>query len=167
MPIANKQCNLPTTFLAVYIGSAFLMQGVPGLRRSRFFVTVLCFLLPIVAGCAVSDLAQIKTMDQANPAPDFTLQSLDGQQVSLSQYRGNVVLINFWVTWCPSCKGEIPALEAAYQANKGQGFVILGVDVGEPRQVVQTFAKGMGISYVVLLDEQEELLIRYGGPGLP
>jgi len=137
------------------------------LTRSRFLATLLGILLPLVAGCAVSDSAPIKTREQAQPAPDLTLQSLDGQQVSLSQYKGSVVLVNFWATWCPSCKREIPALEAAYQANKDQGFVILGVDVGEPRQVVQTFATGMGISYVVLLDEQEKMLVRYGGLGLP
>ena len=124
-------------------------------------------LLPLATGCAVADSARVKTAGEAGPAPDFALQSLDGRQVSLSQYKGSVVLINFWATWCPPCKGEIPALEAAYRANKDRGFVILGVDVGEPGPVVQTFVTGMGISYVVLLDEQERMLVRYGGLGLP
>jgi len=137
------------------------------LRRSRLLLTVLGFLLPVVGGCAVSDLTQVKTMDQGSPAPDLVLQSLDGPQVSLSQYKGSVVLINFWATWCPPCKEEIPTLEAAYRAHKDRGFVILGVDVGEPGSVVRNFVKEMGISYVVLLDEQERMLVRYGGVGLP
>jgi peroxiredoxin len=124
-------------------------------------------LLPLATGCAVADSARVKAAGQAGPAPDLSLQSLDGRQVSLSQYRGSVVLINFWATWCPPCKGEIPALEAAYRAHKDRGFVILGVDVGEPGPVVQTFVRRMGISYVVLLDEQERMLVRYGGLGLP
>ena len=102
-----------------------------------------------------------------NIAPDFTLESLDGGKVSLSDYRGNVVLVNFWASWCDPCRTEIPDLEAAYQAHKGQGLIVLGVNVAETRQVVGPSVKAFGISYPVLLDEQDRLMKVYRGLGLP
>ncbi|HZW03733.1 MAG TPA: TlpA disulfide reductase family protein [Anaerolineaceae bacterium] len=103
----------------------------------------------------------------SNGVPNLTLESLDGERVSLNQYRGSVVLINFWATWCPPCQKEIPALDAAYQAYADQGFVILGLDVGESRQAVERYATGIGISYPILLDEDDQWMSRFGGVGLP
>ncbi|NIV39462.1 MAG: redoxin domain-containing protein, partial [Anaerolineae bacterium] len=75
-------------------------------------------------------------VNQGNLASDFTLETIDGTKVSLSDYRGDVVLVNFWATWCPPCRAEIPDLEAAYQARQGDGFVVLGINVEEPREAV-------------------------------
>ncbi len=87
------------------------------------------------------------------PAVDFTLTSLDGKQVRLSDLRGKVVLLNFWATWCPPCKAEMPDLEAIYRENAdSHNFVILAVDVEEQAELARTFAKQYGLTFPVLPD---------------
>lgn len=139
---------------------------MPNSRRPSSWV--LAGLLVLLLAACTGSAGDPESGDrQESRAPDFALESLDGRQVSLREYRGQVVLINFWATWCPPCKEEIPALEAAYQAYKDQGLVVLGVAAGESRQVVEPFVDRLGISYVVLLDERDTLTRKYGGLGLP
>ncbi|HEY4718612.1 MAG TPA: redoxin domain-containing protein [Anaerolineales bacterium] len=82
-------------------------------------------------------------------APDFALQTLQGDRASLSVLRGQVVLVNFWATWCGPCRLEMPAIQASY--NHG-GFAVLAVDFNEPAQQVQTFVDELGLSFPILLD---------------
>lgn len=70
------------------------------------------------------------------PAPDFSLQSMDGGMVKLSDLRGQVVMVNFWATWCGPCRQEMPHLEALYQRYGDLGFTLLGVNVEEDRKSV-------------------------------
>jgi len=100
-------------------------------------------------------------------APDFRLESLDGRQVSLADYAGQVVLLNFWATWCPPCKEEIPAIERAYVAHRGEGFMVLGINEGEALEIVQTFASELGITYPVLIDKRGNVAAQYRRRGLP
>ncbi len=100
-------------------------------------------------------------------ARDFTLESLDGTEVSLSDYRGQVVLVNFWATWCPPCKAEIPDLEAAYQAHGQDGLVILGIDVEDPPHLIESFLADVEMSYPILLDRTGRISREYRAPGLP
>ena len=74
-------------------------------------------------------------------APDFTLTDLDGNQVSLSDLRGKVVFLNFWATWCPPCRAEMPDIEAVYQKYKDQDVVILGIDIQESESRVRQFVE--------------------------
>ena len=94
------------------------------------------------------------------PAPAFALRTLDGEQFDLTAYRGKVVLVNFWGTWCEPCKEETPALQAAYQQLADEGLVIVGVDLfdgeralGRGEQEVRQFANRYGVSYPIALDE--------------
>jgi cytochrome c biogenesis protein CcmG/thiol:disulfide interchange protein DsbE len=102
-----------------------------------------------------------------NVARDFTLESLDGGQVSLSDYGGSVVLVNFWATWCPPCRAEIPDLDSAYRAHKDEGFVVLGVDVEESRQQVESFMADVDVTYPMLLDGKGQVMKAYRVRGLP
>ena len=86
-------------------------------------------------------------------APDFGLPGLQGNTVRLSDFRGQVVLLNFWATWCSPCRTEVPILVAAYERYRGRGFTVLGVDLGEPRERVQSFVNQYRITFPVVLDE--------------
>ncbi len=95
------------------------------------------------------------------PAPDFTLRDLDGRNVTLSDRLGkDVILLNFWATWCVPCGAEMPHLEALYQANKQKGFVILSIAMDGPETVAQVgpTARRYGISFPVLLDEETRVV---------
>jgi len=92
---------------------------------------------------------------------------LDSRQISLADYAGQVVLLNFWATWCPPCKEEIPAIERAYEAHRDDGFMVLGINDGEALEVVQTFASELGITYPVLIDRRGEVAAQYRRRGLP
>lgn len=103
----------------------------------------------------------------AAAAPDFSLPTLDGQSVSLSQFRGKPVLINFWATWCPYCREELPALQATAD-RYGDDIVILAVDSKESGETVRAFAETMALTFPILLDESGEVSDRlYQVRGIP
>lgn len=99
-------------------------------------------------------------------APDFSLPSLTGDSFSLSASRGQPVVLNFWATWCPPCRVEIPHFQEASTTYNGQ-VLIVGVDDGEPRERVAPFAQEMGITYPVPLDGDSEVSRRYRVNSLP
>ena len=86
------------------------------------------------------------------PAPDFTLQSEDGESVTLSDLRGQVVVLNFWARWCTPCRAEMPALEEVYQARQDDGLSVLAVDQNEGLDQVKAFKGEMKVSFPLLLD---------------
>jgi peroxiredoxin len=86
------------------------------------------------------------------PAPEFTLKTVDGQSVSLADYRGQVVLLNFWATWCGPCKLEMPAFDRAQQTVGPQGFQVLAVNFDEPQSDVQAFQEELELTFPLLLD---------------
>ena len=79
--------------------------------------------------------------EQRNPAPSFTLKDINDNDVSLSSYKGKVIIVNFWATWCKPCQEEMDDLESAYKKNNDNGLVILGVDVREEKKDVLEFLK--------------------------
>lgn len=86
------------------------------------------------------------------PAPELNLPDLSGNQVSLSDYRGSVVLVNLWATWCPPCREEMPTLQTFYEKYKQDGFVLLALDQEETIDIVQPFVDEYGLTFPVLLD---------------
>ena len=95
-----------------------------------------------------------------NPAPDFTLNTLDNQPIKLSQFRGKPVLINFWATWCQPCEAELPLLEQTYQANQDK-LVIIGVNMREDAGTVAARVDKVGLQYPVALDSSGDVTNRY------
>ena len=107
-------------------------------------------------------------MGYGTPAPDFTLESLDGQKVTLSGFKGKAVLVNFWATWCGPCKIETPWLVELQNEYGSQGLQIVGVAMDDSgKDEIARFAKDMGMNYPVLLGK-EAVGEAYGGvPALP
>ena len=101
------------------------------------------------------------------PAPDFTLRDLSGQPVKLSALRSQVVLINFWATWCIPCQAEMPAIQQAYAARKGQGFTVLAVNLNEPAKDVQDYVERLKVNFPVLLDAGDSISTLYRVRGYP
>ena len=102
-------------------------------------------------------------------APDFTLTDLHGESVSLSQYRGKVVMLNFWATWCPPCRAEMPSIEELYRQMQQKGnFVLLAVNVEDnPEQAIKAFTSKTPLSFPILLDRDQRVSDRYQVSGIP
>jgi len=98
------------------------------------------------AGTTVAQVGQ--------PAPDFTLQDLEGRTWTLRQLKGRPVMINFWATWCPPCRLEMPLMQRAYEKYGDQGFIILAVNIrtDRGREAVEAFVKELGLTFPILLD---------------
>jgi len=101
------------------------------------------------------------------PAPDFTLNDLEGNAVTLSDLQGQVVILNFWATWCGPCRLEMPLLQAAYVAHKEQGLVILAIDLDDPVADVQDYTDSLGLTFPVLLDPGVTIADLYRVRGWP
>ncbi len=94
-------------------------------------------------------------------APDFTLDSLNHGRIRLAELKGKVVLVNFWATWCPPCREEMPSFQRLYKGFKDRGLVVLAVDLMEDREGVGRFAKEFGLTFPLLLDGKGEVFDRY------
>jgi peroxiredoxin len=121
-------------------------------------------------GYLPSDMATAPTQvhSRAVMAPDFSLPDLDGNIRRLSSFRGRVVLLNFWATWCPPCRVEMPSLEALYQAYRHQGLEVVAVasDV-QGVEVVQPFIAQHHLTFLSLLDTTSHVTRVYGVTSLP
>jgi cytochrome c biogenesis protein CcmG, thiol:disulfide interchange protein DsbE len=99
----------------------------------------------------------------SEPAPGFELRSLDGSVVSLDDYRGQVVLVNFWASWCPPCRVEMPGFERVYRERRDQGFVILGIATDtHAEDAIREFIAEHDITYPILLANRQ-VIQDYGG----
>lgn len=126
----------------------------------------------LISGSVRSETSLAGAVDQ--PAPDFTLPALDGTNVNLADYRGQVVLLNFWGTWCEPCIRETPALQAAYTDLKDEGFVIIGVNLtrseniqGRSEADIQAFVDQYGITYPIALDIDGQVASDYNIHPIP
>jgi peroxiredoxin len=101
------------------------------------------------------------------PAPELALENVNGGFQSLADFRGQVVLVNNWATWCPLCKAELPTLVAFHEAHAADGFTIIGVEAGEPADQVAGFVQQYGIPYPIWLDPENKSLTAFKNPALP
>jgi len=140
---------------------------------------IILYLLILTAGAAwiilsagapgASADANIPAPQTGFPAPDFALQNMDGETFTLSELRGNAVLLNLWATWCPPCRAEMPAIEKIYREYKEQGLVVLAVNAtsqDDPLAIVP-FAEEYGLTFPILLDETGEVGALYQLRSLP
>ena len=141
-----------------------------GIHLSWVATSILLFFLMILPACQQEPASEAKpTAPEAGLlAPDFTLRDLEGKQVRLSQYRGKVVLLNFWATWCAPCRLEMPTMEKAYRKYKDQGFEVVAVSVDAgPKSAVLQFLQEFGLTFQVLLDPHMDILHQFHSFSLP
>jgi cytochrome c biogenesis protein CcmG/thiol:disulfide interchange protein DsbE len=100
-------------------------------------------------------------------APDFTLEMLDGSETTLSDLQGQGVLINFWATWCPQCRDEMPAIQEVYEQYRDQGFIVLAVNVREGDAQVKGFIEQTELTFPILMDPDGTVGDRYGVRSIP
>ena len=136
--------------------------------RGVLGLCVVAMLAPTVA--AAQD--PFKALDlikpaRVQPAKDFIAPSPDGKPVKLADYRGKVILLNFWATWCPPCREEMPAMERLYQRYKDKGFVVVAVSVDSDIVVVPPFVKQNKLTFPIGHDPKMALAERYGVRALP
>jgi len=101
------------------------------------------------------------------PAPDIQLQDISGKPVSLDVYRGQVVLVNNWATWCPPCRQEMPILDAYFRDHQDQEFMIVAIEAGDPPDLVEDFATRYGLSFPVWIDQDSSALNSFRNNYLP
>lgn len=122
---------------------------------------------PLATGEEIDDSLASSGLAPGQQAPEFTLQTLEGDPVSLSELRGQQVLINFWATWCPPCRREMPAMERAYKRHQDAGFVVLAVNVQESEETIRPFVEEMGVTFPIVLDESGVVMRQYKVTALP
>jgi peroxiredoxin len=150
MDMTEKRINYQSIIITIVIGVALLV--FIALRHKDAFI----------------DYLNPEAVAVNRPAPDFTLSGLDGRSVSLSDYRGKVVVVNVWATWCPPCVDEMPSLEKLYQEFKNESFEILAVSIdSDGIAAVPPFMKKHGLTFPVLLDSKAAIRSSYRTTGVP
>jgi peroxiredoxin len=153
----SKRTNHRSTAIITFIaGGIFLLSAV---------------LIPLLADAqqkALASTAPILPPIITNyPVPQLALTDVQGDPVTLEDYRGMVVLVNNWATWCPPCKIEMPELQAYFTRHTAQGFVVVAIESGEPADQVASFIKENGLTFPVWLDLQGLALETFQNWDLP
>jgi peroxiredoxin len=126
--------------------------------RSLLFATCLALGLPALAWGAATP---------GSPAPDFTLVARDGGKVTLAGLKGQVVMINFWATWCGPCRQEMPLLAQLHAKYEPLGFTLLGVNVEPDSAAAVTWLQGVPVPFPILFDTDSAVAGRFGVEGMP
>jgi len=131
-------------------------------------VTVLVIILSLKLNDSSFKFSNQVVIEDNLPAPDFTFPGLDGKMVRLADYRGKVVLVNIWATWCKPCVDEMPSMEKLYHKFKGENFEILAVSIDEPGlKAVAPFMKQHNLTFPALIDSEGAVKAVYGITGVP
>lgn len=139
------------------------------MTRTLIFALVLLPFGEVVAAPPAEQTAQQSLTPLPNPfpAPDFNLRGEDGKHYRLADFRGQVVVLNFWATWCPPCRYEMPSMERAHKKVQGEKIALLAVNVGESEEQVFEFTGRYPVTFPLLLDEDGQVTRLYPVIGLP
>lgn len=141
--------------------------------RSPVFLLAIGMIL-ILAGVGAlvlsgsGDRAQAASSEaRHDPAPAFSLPTVTGDRLALADYRGQYVLVNFWATWCPPCRAELPDLVAYYEDHAAEGFMLIGVNEQEAPALVTNYLTQSRLDFPVVLDSDGGVMQQYGVTGMP
>lgn len=148
------------------------MAGRTSIHKRQWFAVVFGLALLIVAGLLYAPVWRASPPGKAvavvgGMAPDFTLTDVSGRQQSLRQFRGQMVLIAFWASWCPPCRAEMASLQRLYDSPAVDNLAVLAVNAGETPERIAAFVSRQRLSLPVLLDRDNELQQPYGVHQLP
>jgi peroxiredoxin len=129
---------------------------------SKFFWNYLLLLICLIGWSGIAGSASVTV-----PAPNFTLKNLAGKNIKLSELTGNVVLINFWASWCGPCRQEMPLLNAIHNKYKPLGFTVLGVNVEEKVANARSFIGERPVDFPILLDNKNRISKLYNVVAMP
>jgi len=139
--------------------------GAPAPPRLSLRGVVLFAILVLSSGI-LSGMGS-KPPQVGGPAPSIQAETLKGETVSLNDYRGKVVLLTFWATWCEPCKKEMPEIQAAYERYEKDGLAVLAVNFGEKLDTASSFAHHGKLTFPILLDRRANIAERFGVVSLP
>jgi peroxiredoxin len=131
-----------------------------GLMKLKNAIVALVFSALAASSLAASSL-------EGQTAPDFALRSASGDNLRLSEYRGNVVMINFWATWCGPCRQEMPLLDELYNRYERVGFNLLGVNIDDDSNRAMQMIEELGVGFPVLFDDRKEVSKLYDVEAMP
>jgi peroxiredoxin len=148
------------------ITSLFVIKNKPSVKSSiqkKILLAISCLALLFVLHASAQ-----AAEEEGIVAPNFTLKNLDREEVSLSQFRGKYVLVNFWATWCGPCKVEMPSLEVLYQRFKNKNFALLAISNDMfGSTIVKPFVKANNLNFPILLDQRLKASNAFGVTSLP
>ena len=141
-------------------------------RRVLYFVILTVALAWIYVSAdraGTSTAGEIPAPREGFLAPDFTLQTIEGERVTLSELRGQAVLVNLWATWCPPCRAEMPAMQKMYEEYKDQGFTILAVNMTyqDNSSAIAPFIQEHALTFPILIDDTGKVADNYELRSLP
>lgn len=137
------------------------LRNQPRLRRLFLIAAGLALVLPPFAAAGTSQVSV------GRDAPDFALRSAAGNNLRLSEHRGQVVMINFWATWCGPCRQEMPKLDEIFARYEPAGFTLLGVNIDEDAERAQRLADELGVSFPLLFDDEQNVSRLYDVQAMP
>ncbi|MCU7936592.1 MAG: TlpA family protein disulfide reductase [Candidatus Thiodiazotropha sp. (ex Dulcina madagascariensis)] len=121
----------------------------------------------LLTGLLLIGCGQLSAAGSAQPAPDFTLKSRSGENIKLSELRGQVVMVNFWASWCGPCRQEMPLLQQLYERYQSMGFTLLGVNVDEEQAAAEKMLRDIPVSFPVLYDDKSRVSKAYRVKAMP
>ncbi|MBQ5860520.1 MAG: redoxin domain-containing protein [Alistipes sp.] len=129
---------------------------------------VMAFAVMPKVAMAQDDIEATTLIKKGDKAPDFTVEMVDGEQITLSKLKGKVVVVNFWATWCPPCRQELKVVEKELiNRFKGKDFVFLPISRGEAKKTVEAFRKQNGYTFPMGLDPKQTIYKKYASNYIP